>query len=79
MTAANNTNDSDRRGRSTNHCGAGGRAQLESASRRAEQGGPGSCDSRLHAAATTGKATPTVENNENTESQIEMRQRDNIF
>jgi hypothetical protein len=42
------------------------------ASRHAEQGGPGSCYSRLHAAAAAGKATPTVNNNDNP-------QRDNVF
>jgi len=57
------------------------KGELESASRRAEQGGPGSCDSQLHAVAATadkaaaaaGKATPTVNNTENSQSQIEMR------
>ncbi|CAD6341403.1 unnamed protein product [Miscanthus lutarioriparius] len=81
--------DSDRRGRSTNNYGKEGEVE-SSASRRAEQGEPDSCHSRLHAAAATadkaaaaaatvGKATPTININENSRSQTEMRQRDNIF
>lgn len=50
VTVAHNS-DSGRRGWRMDNCGAGGRGRehYSSVSRRAEQGGPGSCDSCLHA------------------------------